>query len=373
MQTIYVHIPFCKQKCHYCSFYFSTTFDSYREKLIDALVLEILQRKSEQIENISSIYFGGGSPSLLTHLEFVKILNSIHNNYSLNNDIEQTLEINPDDITDENILIWKSLGFNRFSIGVQSFLEEDLQTMNRAHSSAMAHNAIQLIQKHNIINYSIDLMFGLPNQTPKRWLDNLEIAVNYSIPHLSCYNLTVEEKTALSNWVKRGKTIVGNDITSADLFDLTVDFLSKHNYTQYEISNYALNGFHSKHNSSYWENAFYIGFGPSAHSYQNGIRRWNVSNNMQYIHAIYENLDYFELEFLTEIDIFNEYLLTQLRTIKGLNIEYLKNRFPNFYSQIESKLCKMQLNGLVTIEKNIVLTHKGKLIADDLTSDLMII
>ncbi len=373
MQTIYVHIPFCKQKCHYCSFYFSTTFESYRENLINALVLEIKHRKSEQIENISSIYFGGGSPSLISESEFQQILEAIQNHYKLNNSIEQTLEINPDDVSDERILLWKSLGFNRFSIGVQSFLEEDLQTMNRAHSSVMAHDAIQLMRKDNIVNFSIDLMFGLPNQTPQRWLENLKIAVNYTIPHLSCYNLTVEEKTALANWVKNGKTVVANDITSADLFDLTVDFLNKNNYTQYEISNYALPGFHSQHNSAYWENAFYIGFGPSAHSYQKGVRRWNVANNMQYIKGLEQNTDYFELEFLSETDIFNEYLLTQLRTLKGLNIQYLKTRFPDFYAQIENKLFKMQEDGFITIHSSVVLTHKGKLLADDLTADLMIV
>lgn len=373
MQTIYIHIPFCKQKCHYCSFYFSTTFESYREKLIDALILEIKQRKSEQLENISSIYFGGGSPSLLTKIEFQNILEAIRNNYSFQDSIEQTLEINPDDVNQESILLWKSLGFNRFSIGVQSFLSEDLQIMNRAHSADMAHLAIQLMHKNEIVNFSIDLMFGLPNQTPERWLDNLKIAVNYAIPHLSCYNLTVEEKTALASWVKNGKTVVANDITSADLFDLTVDFLGKNNYTQYEISNYALQGFYSQHNSAYWEHASYIGFGPSAHSYQNGIRRWNIAHNVQYIKGVNENTNFYELEILSEKDIFNEYLLTQLRTIKGLNVDYLKNRFPVFYDQIAPKLIKMQSNGYLNIQSNVVLTHNGKLLADDLTADLMII
>lgn len=373
MQTIYIHIPFCKQKCHYCSFHFSTTFSAYRSSLINTLLIEIAQRKNEQTETISSIYFGGGSPSLLSYSELQSILNCVHQNYSLDVLIEQTLEINPDDVSDENIENWKKLGFNRFSIGIQSFLDNDLETMNRAHNSTMAHYAIQLMHKHEIKNFSIDLMFGLPYQDVSGWINNLNIAIEYKVPHISCYNLTVEEKTALANWVKNGKISVADDLSSADLFDVTVEILNQNEYKQYEISNYALDGYFSKHNSAYWDNASYLGFGPSAHSYQKGIRRWNISNNTLYIQQINQNLKYFEIEVLSQKDIFNEYLLTQLRTFKGLNLEYLANHFSDFYAQIQNKFFQLEKQGFATITDSIVLTHKGKLLADDITADLMIL
>lgn len=373
MAGIYVHIPFCKQACTYCDFHFSTTFEKYREELIHAINQELISRKFF-LENqiIDSIYFGGGTPSLLDDSELNQIITTINENYSLSSSTEVTLEANPDDITALKLAQWRKEGVNRLSIGVQSFNDKDLIWMNRAHRSVEALKAIQEAKKYGFL-LTLDLMYGLPNSTLKNWEENVQTVVDLAPEHISAYCLTIEEKTVLHQWVKKDKIQIPDDEIQAEQFNKLVDLLEYHGYEQYEISNFAKMKQYAIHNSNYWKDIPYLGVGPSAHSYNRTMRTWNISNNSKYIQAIREKNEYFELEEITPNIHFNEVLLTGLRTKWGVELNYLKSILPlekDFLNQIK----KLKSKKLVIDKEGVItLTQNGKLLADQIISDLMVV
>ena len=339
MAGIYVHIPFCRQACHYCDFHFTTT-QYYRDEIIRAIANEIEQRKNYLADKtISTIYFGGGTPSLIKENDLQFLFNSIHKNFSVAPDSEITLEANPDDLTIEKLKLLKQVGVNRLSIGVQSFREEDLKWMNRAHSVAQAKHAIHNARNAGFNNISIDLIYGLPTSMLSDWKKILEEAITLPVQHLSCYCLTVEDHTALSHFVKKGKVKEKNDGASSAEFLFAHNFLEENNFQHYEVSNYSLEKFQSKHNSNYWNNTPYLGAGPSAHSYDGASRQWNIANNILYLNAMKDGKINFEKEELSEEQQFNEYLMTRLRTVKGISLNEIETRFgKNITDELRKKI-----------------------------------
>ena len=373
MAGIYIHIPFCKQKCTYCDFHFSTTFHAYQNQMIECILNEIVSQVS-YLENqiIETIYFGGGTPSILTFKEIGTIIQTIKGNYSVIPTAEITLEANPDDINLESLSAWKKSGINRLSIGLQSFREEDLEWMNRAHSKEEALNCVSLAKRAGFDNISVDLIYGLPKFTIEDWKKNIVTVINFGIQHVSAYCLTVEQKTVLSKWVEQNKIIPANEDDQSDQFEVLLHELEKEGIEQYEISNFARPGFHSKHNSNYWKGKHYLGIGPSAHSFDGISRRWNISNNREYMKNILEDKTWFETEILSIENQFNELLLIGLRTALGVNLEQLKTiQIPSqeFWTQIK----KMENLGWMELKNDaIILTKKGKLKADYIASELFI-
>ncbi len=373
MAGIYIHIPFCKQKCSYCDFHFSTTFQSYRKEMIDSIVNEIETRK-EYLENqqIETIYFGGGTPSLLTEEELKVIFEKIQSLFKIVESPEITLEANPDDITFDSLTRWKKSGINRLSIGLQSFREEDLKWMNRAHTSEEALNCVALAKALGFNNISIDLIYGLPNFTLEDWKKNIQTVIDFGIPHISAYCLTVEDKTALSKWVKDHKIIPANEDQQSEQFEYLISELERNGIYQYEISNFSSPNFESKHNSNYWKGKHYLGIGPSAHSFNGTSRSWNISNNQKYIQLIKEREQPFETEILSIENQFNELLLIGLRTVVGVDIEQLKavqNPSESFWKKVN----QMKLDDwLIITDTTLVLTREGRLKADYIASELFI-
>lgn len=371
MAGVYIHIPFCKQACHYCNFYFSTTFEKYRSELVAALVQEMklksLLFKGKEVE---TIYFGGGTPSLLIEEEFRTIFNGLKESFNIGKVEEVTIEANPDDVTVENLAIWQSYGINRISLGVQSFFEDDLEQMNRSHSSKQAHNAIKRIKESGIDNYSVDFMFALPLLSNEQLEKNLQIAIDYKVPHVSCYNLTIKEQTALMALIKKGEIEDLSEEKSIQQFKIVMNRLGSNRYHQYEISNYALEGYQSKHNSSYWYQKPYLGIGPSAHSFYESKRTFNISSISKYIKLLGEGKDYFEVEELTEKEFFNEFIMTRLRTSKGLDRRDLEIVFPKFVDAFKEKTSNYLRGGqLAFFGDEYRLTPEGKLMADYITSE----
>ena len=375
MAGIYIHIPFCKQACYYCNFHFSTNFEKYRERMILAIKKELTLKKNIlKGKKINTIYFGGGTPSLLNYDELEIILNEIFNTYNCNEVSEITLEANPDDVNQNNIKNWKKLGINRISLGVQSFFNDDLKQMNRVHSANQAHNAIELLRKNDITNISVDFMFSLPLLTKEQLGKNLQFAIDYKIPHISCYNLTIEEQTILYKKIKEGSIKNLSIDKSIEQFQFIVDKLTSNKYHQYEISNYALEGYKSQHNSSYWTQKPYIGVGPSAHSFYNSCRSSNISNNMKYMKGVENEKEYFEIENLTDSQFFNEFILTRLRTSKGISNEDLKILFPKYIDKFKEATNDFIRSGdIAYFGDEYRLMPKGKLIADHIASELFII
>jgi oxygen-independent coproporphyrinogen-3 oxidase len=368
---IYIHIPFCKQACTYCNFHFSTNKKSV-DKLINSLCKEIELRKHEVNESIETIYFGGGTPSIIEHDFIEKIINSIFKNYSVAPKIECTLEANPDDINEENLLSWKNIGVNRFSLGIQSFIEEELKWMNRSHNAVEAKNCIELIAK-KFDNYSIDLIFGSQVLTTHQWIENIDTALSFQPPHLSCYALTVEEKTKLGKDVVKNKIANIEDTKQAEQFEILMNKLAAKGYVHYEISNYCKPNFESKHNSSYWKGKQYLGFGPSAHSYDGNNRSWNVANNALYIQYLENTKLPIEQEILTDEQKFNEYVMIGIRTIYGIDLNFIKENYRKFFSNIEENYKKLVHQNLLQKTKNIItLTQKGKLFADAIAVELFV-
>lgn len=379
MAGIYIHIPFCKQACYYCNFHFSTSLAN-KEKMVQALVKEIELRSfiskqnpendveiiSAEEEIIETIYFGGGTPSLLSEKEISSILSSIKKNYSLAADLEITLEANPDDITFEKLIEWKNAAINRLSIGIQSFLERDLLWMNRAHNAEQALNSIHLTREAGFQNFSIDLIFGTPRLADEEWEKNIQTVVDFDIPHISSYALTVEPKTALQRMIElKKKENINSDVQSKQYLML-METLRSAGYEHYEISNFAKPGFRSKHNSSYWQSKKYIGIGPSAHSFNGKIRTWNKANNMIYIKSLRENIIPFEKEILSETQKLNEYVMTSLRTIEGLDLNFIESNFSKKErNRIENLLNqKIKREDYFLENDKIILTDEGKLFAD---------
>ena len=326
MAGIYIHIPFCKKACHYCNFHFSTSTKQI-EPLVDCLLKEIVLRKDYTKETIETIYFGGGTPSILSAEQIQKILQAVKDNYIVSNDAEITLESNPDDIAADKLLQWKAMGINRLSIGIQSFREEDLLWMNRAHNASQAYNCIKLAQEYGFNNITIDLIYGVPNLSDEHWKENINTALSLNIPHLSCYALTVEPKTALDKLIQTKKKEAVDTDKQATHFLILMEALNNAGFEHYEISNFAIPGYRSKHNSSYWQGKHYVGIGPSAHSFNGDSRQWNVANNALYIQAINNNILPSEKEILTPHQQFNEYVMTALRTIDGIDLNYLTERY----------------------------------------------
>lgn len=321
---------------------------------------------SAEDETIETIYFGGGTPSLLSEKEISSILSSVEKNYSVAVDAEVTLEANPDDITFEKLMEWKNAGINRLSIGIQSFLERDLLWMNRAHNAAQALNSINLTREAGFHNFSIDLIFGTPRLTDEEWEKNIETVIDFDIPHVSSYALTVEPKTALQKMIElKKKENINGDVQSKQYLML-METLHSAGYEHYEISNFAKPGFRSKHNSSYWQFKKYVGIGPSAHSFNGKIRTWNKANNMIYMTSLRENMIPFEKEILSETQKLNEYVMTSLRTIEGLDLNFIETNFSKKErSRIESLLNKKRKKENYFFKNNkIILTDEGKLFAD---------
>jgi oxygen-independent coproporphyrinogen-3 oxidase len=372
MAGVYLHIPFCKRACHYCNFHFSTSLKG-KNDFIDALLREMaLRRNYIQGEPVQTVYFGGGTPSLLTGDELKRIMDHLHMNFAIAGDAEITLEANPDDISATAIAAWKSCGINRTSIGVQSFFDEDLRWMNRAHTAGQAADCIKRCQDAGISNMNIDLIYGTPSLPDENWNKNLSTAVELGVPHLSCYALTVEPGTALEVLTKRKKMASVNSDDQARQFLLMTDFLQLTGYEHYEISNFALPGKRSRHNSAYWKGENYIGLGPSAHSFNGVSRQWNVANNALYVQA---GGDSAETEQLTINQQFNEYLMTSIRTAEGTDLEFIKSRFgDSFFAGVTGGARKFVQDGkLIIDDQRMFLTTAGKLFADGIASELFVV
>lgn len=373
---IYIHIPFCKQKCSYCNFHFSTSLN-FKDEMIAAMKKEIFLRKDElQVKNLQSLYFGGGTPSILSGDEINALIDEVLKYFNFNHDIEITLEANPDDLDKSFLKSLSNSPVNRLSIGTQSFFDEDLKLMNRAHNASEAEGSIKRAQDFGFENLSIDLIYGSPTSNLEIWKENLKKTLALEVPHISSYALTVEPKTALENWISKGKVISPKEEEQNKEFYYMIDFLKDHNFEHYEISNFAKPGFHSRHNSAYWKYNEYLGIGPSAHSY-NGfdVRSWNVANNQQYIKKLGSNLLAKEEEVLSQEDQFNEMIMIGLRTTWGVDLESLKNKFSEqilekFTTEIKNKLN----NGILMTENNhLKIPEKHWFMADGIASDLFMI
>ena len=377
MAGIYIHIPFCKQACFYCDFHFSTSLKK-KDELISCMQKELVLRKGElQNETIETIYFGGGTPSLLSTEEIQFILNTIKENFNVIENPEITLEANPDDLvtaqTQSRTIFedYKSIGINRLSIGVQSFFEEDLKLMNRAHNSNEAKNCLSMATRH-FDNITVDLIYGIPNMTNERWKENLQTLFDFGINHISSYALTVEPKTALDSFIKQGKYPELDEKVAREHFEILVEETQNQGFVHYEISNFGKPNYFSKHNTSYWEGKKYLGIGPSAHSFNNAQRSWNVANNAKYIKSLQENKLPNEVEELSVNDQFNEYIMTGLRTIWGVSLSKIKNDFGDIYLEyLESQSKKYINQELLYIENKILkTTPKGKFLSDGISSGL---
>jgi len=373
MAGIYVHIPFCKQACNYCNFHFSTSLKQ-KNDFVAALLKEIDFQKEYLVnEPVETIYFGGGTPSLLTETELNDIFQKLQSAFSIHQNAEVTLEANPDDIDSEKLLQWKTAGVNRLSIGVQSFFEEDLSWMNRAHNAQQSLDSIKNAQDKGFENITMDLIYGLPEMTNEHWKTNVEKAVSLNVPHLSCYALTVEPKTALQNLIIKKKAHNIEPDKQAEQFLLLMDWLNKAGYEHYEISNFAKPGKRSRHNSSYWEGKNYLGLGPSAHSYNGISRQWNIANNGIYIKSLLrEDKMNFEKEELSQTQRLNEYIMTSLRTIEGCDLNFIEENFgENVKNRIMKDSQKYLTRKLITGDKSrLTLTREGKLLADGIAADL---
>ena len=371
MSGIYIHIPFCKQACHYCDFHFSTSMKK-KEEMVLALAKEIQMRKNESSEEIiETIYFGGGTPSVLTSDEINFLIDTVYQNYQVVENPEITLEANPDDLSQERILELATSKINRLSIGIQSFFEDDLQMMNRAHNSAEAQKCLEFATKY-FDNISIDLIYGIPGMTNEKWNQNIEKALSFGIPHISSYALTVEPKTALNKLIQTGKIAAPNDDVAQDHFAILVETLEYNGFIHYELSNFAKENYLSKNNSAYWLGKKYIGIGPSAHSYDGFSRSWNVANNSIYLKSIQEDKLPNENEILSATDRYNEYIMTGLRTIWGVSLDRVEKEFGVEYLNYLHKQAQKFLNDdLLFIEIDILKpTKKGKFLTDGIASDL---
>lgn len=376
MAGIYIHIPFCKQACTYCDFHFSTLI-KFKPEMITAIIKEInLSRDFLPKENIETIYFGGGTPSLLTVDEVKKIIDAIAMNYDLSHVKECTLEANPDDLSKAYLKALKDSPVNRLSIGIQSFQAADLSLMNRAHKASEAECAIKAAQDIGISNLSCDLIFGTPTLSTAGLLQNLHNLSNWEVHHIAAYALTIEEKTTLHHLVQKGKIRVASEEAYVEQMLLCMDYLSQQGYEQYEISNYARHQQYALHNTAYWQGKAYLGIGPSAHSFAAPTRRWNVRNNAQYLKAILqENKIPFEAETLTTCDAWNEKILIHFRTQWGLDMEEIQTLFGQEKAmQLEQNIqVFLAQNQILQSGKKFTLTTQGKLMADYICSQLFLL
>jgi len=380
MSGIYIHIPFCKQACHYCDFHFSTSLKK-KDEMVAALAKEIQLRSNSIIhhpspitESIETIYFGGGTPSILSIADLKFLIDEVYRNFKVVENPEITVEANPDDLNLETIRQLANLSVNRLSIGIQSFFEDDLKLMNRAHNAEEAKKCLEFA-KHYFDNISIDLIYGIPNMSSKKWGQNIETALSFGVPHISSYALTVEPKTALHSFIQKGIIAAPDDEVAHEHFQILVDKLSENGFIHYELSNFGKDNFFSKNNTSYWLGKKYIGIGPSAHSYDGTNRGWNVSNNLQYIKSIQENKVPIEFETLTKTDRYNEYVMTGLRTIWGVSLDQIEQKFGKTYlDYLNQQAAKFIDDHLLFLDENILrTTKKGKFLSDGIASDLFLL
>ena len=371
MAGIYIHIPFCKKKCSYCDFHFSTSL-SKKDDIILCLIKELEIRKNYLNENIETIYFGGGTPSLLSKKEIMSIIDKIYKLFNVIPDVEITLEANPNDLTKQKINDLKKSAINRFSIGVQSFQNNDLKFMHREHTAQQAKKCIEDAQDSGWQNISIDLIYGSPNLKNEKWIKNLNTAINLNIPHISAYSLTIEKNTLLHKMVEKKICNPIDDQKTKEQFLIMMELLEKNKYIHYEISNFSKKDQLSIHNTNYWRNKSYLGIGPSAHSFNGIERQWNVSNNSLYIKSISKSKIPCEVEKLNEKDKYNEYILTSLRTIWGVNSNFIKMTFSSFFYSFFKENAQKWIKSGHILRKNekITLSKKGKLFADKISSEL---
>ncbi|MCW1146625.1 radical SAM family heme chaperone HemW [Flavobacterium lacisediminis] len=374
MSGIYIHIPFCKQACHYCDFHFSTNLKK-KDEMVLALAKEIEMRKNEfQDSIVETIYFGGGTPSILQIEDLKFLIDEVYRNYKVVENPEITVEANPDDLTEKRIIELSKNKVNRLSIGIQSFFEDDLKLMNRAHNVEEAKKCLE-IATHYFDNISIDLIYGVPEMSNEKWLQNIETALSFGVPHISSYALTVEPKTALHSFIQKGIIPQPDDEVAQEHFHILVDKLSESGFIHYELSNFGKENYFSKNNSSYWLGKKYIGIGPSAHSYDGKNRGWNISNNSLYIKSIQENKLPIEIETLTKTDRYNEYIMTGLRTIWGVSLERIEQEFGKTYlDYLNQQAAKFIEDHLLFIDDNILrTTKKGKFLSDGIASDIFLL
>jgi oxygen-independent coproporphyrinogen-3 oxidase len=375
MSGIYIHIPFCKQACHYCDFHFSTSIKK-KDEMVLALAKELQLRKDEfqfdaEFQCIETIYFGGGTPSVLNVEDVRLLIDTVRQNYPVSQNPEITLEANPDDLSEENLKAFAAIGINRLSIGIQSFFEEDLELMHRAHNSAQAKKCLELATRY-FDNISLDLIYGIPGMTNERWQQNIETALSFGIPHISSYALTVEPKTALNKLIQTGKVAAPKDEVAQEHFMILVETLEAKGFLHYELSNFGKENYFSRNNSAYWLGKKYIGIGPSAHSYDGISRSWNVANNTLYLKVIQKDELPHETEILTPEDRYNEYIMTGLRTIWGVSLVRIEQEFGTDYlNYLKQQSQKFINDDLLVITDGILKpTLKGKFLTDGIASDL---
>lgn len=371
MSGIYIHIPFCKQACHYCDFHFSTNLKMKKEMVL-ALAKEIELRKSDEI--IETIYFGGGTPSILQTEDLKFLIDTVYNNFKVAENPEITIEANPDDLSKERILDLSDTKINRLSIGIQSFFEDDLKMMNRAHNSDEAKRCLEFATQY-FDNISVDLIYGVPNMSDEKWIQNILTALSFNVPHISSYALTVEPKTALHTFINKGIIPQLDDEKAQEQFHILVDKLEENGFIHYELSNFGKENYFSKNNSSYWLGKKYIGIGPSAHSYDGISRSWNVSNNSIYLKSISEDNLPSESEILTLTDRYNEYVMTGLRTIWGISLDRIESEFGiSYLDYLNQQSSKYIEDHLLFVDENIIrTTKKGKFLSDGIASDLFML
>ena len=368
---IYIHIPYCKRKCSYCNFHFSTNF-STKDDLISSILLEIQARKHEaQDMRVSSIYFGGGTPSVLNSIELNRIFDMLLQHYQIGEGIEISFEMNPDDVVSSYVKELVRTPINRISLGVQSFQDSELRFMNRVHDANVSNESIRLLQDFGYRNLTIDLIYGVPQSSTETWAANLNKLLEYNLNHFSAYLLTVEDRTKLSFDVKNSSVKMVTDEIAIEQMNYLLDFAEASGFEAYEISNFAKEGYRAIHNSNYWKGIPYLGFGPSAHSYDGVNRRANISHNLDYIKAVSTGLDYFDIEILSNKNRCNEFLMLNLRKIEGIDLALLEENFTAYFPRIYKIFQQYEVSGDV-IEKNnfISLTKKGRMISDKIISDL---
>jgi oxygen-independent coproporphyrinogen-3 oxidase len=371
MAGIYLHIPFCKQACHYCDFHFSTS-PRYKDEMVQALLKEIhLQKRYLNNETIETIYFGGGTPSVLSADEIYQLINTITELHTVTADAEITLEANPDDLDHHKLKALRKTPVNRFSIGIQSFFDEDLAWMNRVHRSSEAEASVKRAQDIGFENITVDLIYGYPLLTDAKWKHNLNTVFELGIPHISAYSMTVEPQTALATFISKKKQPPMSDQQSAEQFNIMLDAMQTNDFEQYEISNFCKPGHYSRHNSNYWKGVKYLGIGPSAHSFNGDTRQWNVANNAKYIKATADDTIPAETEVLTEENRLNEYIMTALRTKWGIDLNKLDAIAAGSSHELLKAARHYFDDGSITQNGNIiVLTPHGKLYADNIASAL---
>jgi oxygen-independent coproporphyrinogen III oxidase len=372
MAGVYIHIPFCKQACHYCNFHFATSL-KHKDEMVAAIIKEI--KLTPHFNNkktpVNTIYFGGGTPSILDIGSIQSVLQALHKKFTIANDAEVTLEANPDDITLLKLKEWKQAGVNRLSVGIQSFNDAELQWMNRTHSATESLQCIDNIKDAGFTNFSVDLIYGSPLLSNDDWKKNVQTVIKKDIPHISCYALTVEPRTALDKLIALHKKQDVDSDKQAEQFLLLMKWMKAAGYRHYEISNFAKPGLQSRHNSSYWSGENYYGFGPSAHSFNGKSRRWNIASNTIYLLKLQEGIIPAEEEILTPVQQLNEYIMTALRKDEGISLKHVTHSFsPQHTQELIKQSSKWKKGGKLIVEnEHLILTNQGKLFADGIAAD----